>query len=63
MLLFIVATFSCVILVVTRIHNQPYFMSLRTQSAKQDVAKAEYRAEIETLIRETAATEHVSFAC
>ena len=36
---------------------------MRTQSAKQDVAKSEDWAEIETLIRETTATEHVSFAC
>ena len=38
-------------------------MPMRTQSAKQDVTKAEDWGKIKTLIRETAATEHVSFAC
>ena len=38
-------------------------MPLRTQSPKEDVTKAEDWVKIKTLIREAAATEHVSFAC
>ena len=38
-------------------------MSMRTQLAKQDLTKSEKWVEIETLIRETASSEHVSFAC
>ena len=36
---------------------------MRTQSAEEDVTKAGDWVKIETLMREKAATKHVSFAC